>query len=174
MFVALLLLKFSNVIFGNISSKPKYYFDNILFKTQVLLLVIFLQKPKYYFSNILHTHTHTQKKKKKKNQYYFGSILQKSNTILTTFYQKSKTINFWANNYSMKVQILFSKNIILCLKSKFNNLWQKFWHIKFPSKYTNSWENINNLWHIIYLIKLFILQNLCEYYPREITITLLQ
>ena len=83
MFVALLLLKFSNVIFGNISSKPKYYFDNILFKTQVLLLVIFLQKPKYYFSNILHT-----KKKKKKNpklfwqyftkvQYYFDNILSK-------------------------------------------------------------------------------------------------
>ena len=88
MFVALLLLKFSNVIFGNISSKPKYYFDNILFKTQVLLLVIFLQKPKYYFSNILHTHTHTHTKKKKKKpilfwqyftkvQYYFDIILSK-------------------------------------------------------------------------------------------------
>ena len=85
MFVALLLLKFSNVIFGNISSKPKYYFDNILFKTQVLLLVIFLQKPKYYFSNILHTHTHEKKKKKPilfwqyftKVQYYFDNILSK-------------------------------------------------------------------------------------------------
>ena len=77
MFVALLLLKFSNVIFGNISSKPKYDFDNILFKTQVLLLVIFLQKPKYYFSNILHTHTHTHTHKKKK----------KTNIILAVFYK---------------------------------------------------------------------------------------
>ena len=78
MFVALLLLKFSNVIFGNISSKPKYYFDNILFKTQVLLLVIFLQKPKYYFSNILQKNPILFWQYFTKAQYHFGNILSKT------------------------------------------------------------------------------------------------
>ena len=95
MFVALLLLKFSNVIFGNISSKPKYYFDNILFKTQVLLLVIFLQKPKYYFSNILHT-----KKKKKK----------KPNIILAVFYKSP--ILFWQHFIKNPKLLIFGQTII--------------------------------------------------------------
>ena len=48
----------------------------------------------------------------KSPKYLFGNILQKKcNTTLATFHQIPKTINFWANSYSIKAQILFGKNL---------------------------------------------------------------
>ena len=77
-----------------------------------------------------------------KSQYYFGNYLQKPNAILATIYKKPNTTlatlfwhllskrkekkiqNYWANNYSTKVQMLLGKRIILCSKPK-TILWQK-------------------------------------------------
>ena len=114
MFVALLLLKSQMLFLAIFHQKSKYYFDSILLKPKYYSWQYFCKSPNITLAIFY-----------KKTQYYFGNILQKPNTILATFYQKPKTISFWANNYSVKAEILFGQNIILCLKPKVKNLWQQ-------------------------------------------------
>ena len=92
---------------------------NYLIKKPNTILVTLNKKSKYYFSNIL------QQQQQQNPNSILATFSKKPNPTLATFYQKPKTINFWVNNYSIKAQVLFGKNIILCSKPKVNNLWRQ-------------------------------------------------
>ena len=96
-----------NLLVHNPLQSPKETPSNI-YRSLCLHLAIFYKIPKYY---------------QKPQILFWQHFTKKRNTTLATFHQKPKTINFWANNYSIKAQILFGKNIILCSKPKVNNLW---------------------------------------------------
>ena len=59
-------------------------------------LAIFYKIPKYF---------------QKPQIFIWQHFTKKCNITLATFHQIPKTINFWANSYSIKAQILFGKNL---------------------------------------------------------------
>ena len=80
-----------------------------IYKIPILFWQLFT-KAQCYFGNYL-----------QKAQYYFGNFILASSIEKK---RKKKIQNYWANNYSTKVQMLLGKRIILCSKPK-TILWQK-------------------------------------------------